>query len=126
MSDSPLDAEGLSVIPPVTGRGAEAEKERRLRILDAATSLFDARGFEGTTTDDIAALAGVTKRTLYRYVGTKEQLLFEIHDRFMRDLLLEVTQQSGTPEQRIRELFAAQVRVLAQHKKEVKVFFEEI
>lgn len=126
MSDAPLDAEDRSTIPPVTGRGAEAEKERRLRILDAATSLFDARGFEGTTTDDIAALAGVTKRTLYRYVGSKEQLLFEIHDRFMRDLLVEVTQQSGTPEERIRALFAAQVRVLARHKKEVKVFFEEI
>jgi AcrR family transcriptional regulator len=99
--------------------------ERRLRILDAATGLFDARGFEGTTTDDIAATAGVTKRTLYRYVGSKEQLLFEIHDRFLRDLLPEVSGQSGTPEERIRAMFDAQVRVLARHRKEVKVFFEE-
>jgi AcrR family transcriptional regulator len=125
MSDAPLTRADPSDIPPVIGRGPDAEMERRLRILDAATGLFDARGFEGTTTDDIAATAGVTKRTLYRYVGSKEQLLFEIHDRFLHDLLLEVTGQSGTPEERIRAMFTAQMRVLARHRKAVKVFFEE-
>jgi AcrR family transcriptional regulator len=125
MSDAELASIGPPAIPSVVGRGAEAETERRRRILDAATSLFDANGFDGTTTDDIAATAGVTKRTLYRYVGSKEQLLFEIHHRFMRDLLVEVTQQSGSPEERIRAMFAAQMRVLARHQREVKVFFEE-
>ena len=36
---------------------------------------FETNGFEGTTTDEIAAAAEVTERTLYRYVGSKEQLL---------------------------------------------------
>jgi AcrR family transcriptional regulator len=116
-----------SAVPAAAvGRRAEAEVERRARILDAATQLFDAQGFEGTTTDDIAAAAGVTKRTLYRYMGSKEHLLFEIHDRFLRDLLADVTSQSGTPEERFRAMVVAQLRVLADHLQEVKVFFEEI
>jgi AcrR family transcriptional regulator len=119
----PASARGEAEAP---ARALEAEEERRRRILDAATELFDARGFEGTTTDDIAAAAGITKRTLYRYMGSKEHLLFEIHDRWMRDLLPEVSTHSGSPEQRIRAMIASQMRMIADHLQEVKVFFEEV
>ena len=48
---------------------------KRRQILDAARPLFLAQGFEGTTMDAITAAARVSKRTLYRYYPSKEDLL---------------------------------------------------
>jgi AcrR family transcriptional regulator len=60
---------------PKRGRPTAAERTlRRERILDAAVSAFAARGFGGTSLDDVAAVAGVTKRTLYVDVGDKAAL----------------------------------------------------
>lgn len=50
-------------------------KAKRRQILDAARPLLLAQGFEGTTMDAITAAARVSKRTLYRYYPSKEDLL---------------------------------------------------
>ncbi len=47
-------------------------KERR--ILDSALKVFANQGYSGASMDAIAALAGVSKPTLYQYFGSKEQL----------------------------------------------------
>jgi len=46
----------------------------RTRIYAAAYALFYRRGFQRTSLDDIAAKAGVTKRTLYYHVRSKDEL----------------------------------------------------
>jgi TetR/AcrR family transcriptional regulator len=50
------------------------ENEREAAILAAATKLFGAKGYAGTRTADVAAAAGVTERTLFRYFPTKDSL----------------------------------------------------
>ncbi len=64
-------------------RAAQAERAAatRLRILDAATDLFVARGFLQTTMADIAAAAEVAVQTLYTGYGSKLALLQAAHDR---------------------------------------------
>ena len=47
---------------------------KRGAVTEAATSLFLSKGYDGTTMDEVAALAGVSKPTLYRYFADKEQL----------------------------------------------------
>jgi AcrR family transcriptional regulator len=47
----------------------------RARILGAAYALFYRTGFQRTSLDDIAAKAGVTKRTLYYHVRSKDELV---------------------------------------------------
>ena len=47
----------------------------RRRILDAAYGLFYRRGFGRVGVDEIAALAGITKRTLYYHFNSKDELL---------------------------------------------------
>jgi AcrR family transcriptional regulator len=49
--------------------------ETRVRILLAAYALFYRKGFQRTSLDDIAAKAGVTKRTLYYHVRSKDELV---------------------------------------------------
>jgi AcrR family transcriptional regulator len=51
-----------------------AEKTRR-RILDAAYELFYRKGFARVGVDEIAAAAGITKRSLYYHFDSKDQLL---------------------------------------------------
>lgn len=46
------------------------------RLADAALELFVTRGYDQTTVADIAAAAGVTERTFYRYFADKREVLF--------------------------------------------------
>lgn len=50
----------------------------RAAILDAARTLFLRQGYAGTTMVEIAALAGLTKRTLYNNYASKEALFTQI------------------------------------------------
>jgi AcrR family transcriptional regulator len=51
------------------------KEARPLELLDAALTLFVERGFAATRCEDVAALAGVSKGTLYLYYPSKEELL---------------------------------------------------
>ncbi|MDQ5829127.1 MAG: TetR/AcrR family transcriptional regulator [Actinomycetota bacterium] len=60
-------------------------RAKRDQILDGARRVFLRDGFAGASTDDIAAEAGVSKRTLYAYYLSKEDLFVDI----LRKLTLE-------------------------------------
>lgn len=56
------------------GRGRPPSQKKREKILQAATHLFTETGFTNTNVDDIAAVAGVSKQTVYAHFGSKENL----------------------------------------------------
>lgn len=61
------------------GHAAPAgEAGTRARILRAAAALFHARGFEGTSMNQIAAAVGIQKSSLYHHFRSKDELLFDI------------------------------------------------
>lgn len=66
-------------------------KERREQLLDIGRALFAERGFEGTSVEEIAAKAGVSKPVVYEHFGGKEGLYAVVVDREMRRLLEMVT-----------------------------------
>jgi len=47
-------------------------------IVDAATALFLSKGYQGTSVDEIAALAKVGKQTVYHHFADKQNLFSEI------------------------------------------------
>jgi AcrR family transcriptional regulator len=57
-----------------------AGEERRMQILQLAVSLFSKRGFNGTTTREIAQAAGVSEAMVFRHFATKEELYSAILD----------------------------------------------
>jgi AcrR family transcriptional regulator len=56
----------------------------RDRLIDAAFALFDERGFEATTVDDVAARAGLGRTTFFRTFKSKEDVIFPDHDAVLR------------------------------------------
>ncbi|MFI1824906.1 TetR family transcriptional regulator [Streptomyces sp. NPDC020412] len=65
--------------------------ERREQLLDIGRALFADKGFEGTSVEEIAAKAGVSKPVVYEHFGGKEGLYAVVVDREMRQLLEGVT-----------------------------------
>jgi AcrR family transcriptional regulator len=66
-------------------------KERREQLLDIGRRLFAERGFEGTSIEEIAAQAGVSKPVVYEHFGGKEGLYAVVVDREVERLLTMAT-----------------------------------
>jgi AcrR family transcriptional regulator len=98
--------------------------EHREAIIESATALFHEAGFTRATADQIAAGAGITKRTLYRYMRSKEEILLAIHEQFLQTLLQPVDLH-GTPRERFTALVRNYVDTVTRDHDEIRVFFEE-
>ena len=61
-------------MPDLTER---RHRRTRAAIADAAVALFVEQGYADTTMDDVAAAAGVSRRTAYRHFPSKDDLVFE-------------------------------------------------
>ena len=58
----------------------EGRAEVRRDLVAAAVELFRTKGYEDTTVDDIAAAAGVGRRTFFRYFRSKEDAISPDHE----------------------------------------------
>ena len=77
---------------PETSRRMSSE-ERREQIITAAIAVFGARGYEGTTTDDVARTAGVSQPYVVRLFRSKENLFLEAMQ-FAFDELMSVFRET--------------------------------
>ncbi|RAO54003.1 hypothetical protein LUPAC06_04982 [Micromonospora saelicesensis] len=78
-------------------RMARWQPDARGRLEAAAFELFRERGFEQTTVADIAARAGLDKRTFYRLFGDKREALFSGSGRVEEVLVRAVTESDAGP-----------------------------
>ncbi|MBT2383415.1 TetR family transcriptional regulator [Streptomyces sp. ISL-11] len=61
-------------------RAAAQRLTMRRKLAAAAMELFATKGYEATTVDEIAAAAGVARRTFFRHFRSKEEAIFPDHD----------------------------------------------
>ncbi len=69
------------------GRSRMTSAERREQLIEIARTLFAERGFEGTSIEEVASRAEVSKPIVYEHFGGKEGLYAVVVDREVRQLL---------------------------------------
>jgi AcrR family transcriptional regulator len=114
---------------PVLGLREQNKIDKLRRIKAAAAELFTKKGFEATTTIEIAKLAGVAEGTLFLYAKDKRDLLFQI-----RLEELDETRDKGfakiDPKTPLLEQLivpeAMMYRHVAKNIRLERIFFEEI
>ena len=80
----------------VLSRDEQREQKRRAVLL-AGAKLFNEQGFDRTSLEDIAAALNITKRTIYYYVQSKEDILYGCNllgMEFVRDLTRKCSDRS--------------------------------
>jgi AcrR family transcriptional regulator len=65
----------LDIPPKQEGLRERKRRETLQRISEAGLELFLAKGYEATTLDEIAAAAGISRRTFFYYFESKDELL---------------------------------------------------
>jgi AcrR family transcriptional regulator len=109
----------------------ESRARRRLiqdEIVRAAAVCFREHGYRATTLDAIAARAGVSKVTLYKYVSSKEELLCQVFERTIdsfRAGLRRIVEPELPADETLRRILRYQVELLASHLPFLTVFFSE-
>lgn len=96
--------------PPKSYRPRHSDARTR-RIVDAARTIFLESGFDGASMDEVALLAGVSKRTVYNRYVSKEELFDQVADEATRQLFSFTF--TADPERSVRdELLALAMAVL--------------
>src|SRR3954447_7748818 len=94
---------------------ADATEER---MLDAARGVVAAEGGRGATIDEVARRAGVGRVTVFRRLGSKDELLARMFAREVRRFLLAIDRAPDSvddPAERVAEAFVACVRAAHEH-----------
>jgi AcrR family transcriptional regulator len=72
---------------PTPARSRMTAAERREQLIGTSRALFAERGFDGTSVEEVAARAGVSKPVVYEHFGGKDGLYAVVVDREVRSLL---------------------------------------
>jgi AcrR family transcriptional regulator len=87
-------------------------------LLDVAVTVFNERGYDATSMDELATRLGVTKSAIYHHVPSKVELLRLALDRAL-DALFAVTEEPGATTgaaiDRLEQVVRGSVRVLTSH-----------
>lgn len=117
---SGMDPLPLTAAPAAPAERADAARNRR-RILCAAAELFEERGVEHVSMDDVAERAGVGKGTLYRRFGDKAGLalaLLDEDDRRLQEGMIRGEPPLGPgapPRERLHAFGEAYLDLLERH-----------
>jgi AcrR family transcriptional regulator len=101
-------AADLETARPTTRRD-EHKRRTRAALRGAGLELFATRGFDSTTTEDIAEKAGVAVRTFFRYFPTKESVLYVGEAEWIHNVLAELADQPAS----VGDLAAVRAAILA-------------
>ncbi len=114
--------------PAVAGSGPRKTHRRSPEIIDAAASVFAARGYHGATTQDIADVLGIRQASLYYYLPSKEVALEIVCSRGVEDFFKAaraIAAGPGTATEKLTSLLRAHISPILDHGDFVKVFLTQ-
>jgi TetR/AcrR family transcriptional regulator, cholesterol catabolism regulator len=101
---------------------------RRSEVVATAARLFAERGYDGTSISELTAATGLAAGGLYHYIEGKDDLLIAICDELLEPLLeraQEIVAEGAPPVEQLRELVAAWVAHVVEHRHHMLVFTQE-
>jgi len=109
-------------------RRARRKTETLHRIEEAGWRLFARRGYEATSTREIAEAADIAAGTLFNYFPEKRSLLIHLMQRRIDATMREAlaTMSPSTLEQELMQVFTALTRCYAQERRLSRVFIKEL
>ncbi len=103
--------------------------DSRQEILRTAARLFQQRGYDATSMNDVAAALRLSKGGLYHHFQSKDEILFEIMDHAMQitdERVLSPVRAIADPEERLRALIRLHIEVvLSPRDREITVMLHE-
>jgi AcrR family transcriptional regulator len=104
-------------------------KRRRQEMIDAAANVFYEKGYDAASTQDIAEVVGILKGSLYYYVESKEDFLFEVIKE-ANDMALGVLERvqaaEGGPAEKLGALVRGHLEFYLNNRIKATVFFREL
>ncbi|HHY71312.1 MAG TPA: TetR/AcrR family transcriptional regulator [Thermoanaerobacterales bacterium] len=110
-------------------RGEELLEKRKNQILEAAIQVFSKKGFEGSTTKEIAKKAKVSEGTIFRYFKTKKEILIHMLNILVQQTLFDFIEQidSGLElEETIKSLLKRHYRFVVNNQDLIKILIFEV
>jgi AcrR family transcriptional regulator len=105
--------------PKTPGRRARNKEATRESIVTAALQLFESKGFEATTTREIATRAGVAEGTVFNYFETKDDIALHFFETEVDHAIAAVRADESLKDAKLEEkLFAlihSQIEFLAPY-----------
>jgi TetR/AcrR family transcriptional regulator, mexJK operon transcriptional repressor len=98
-------------------RGRSKSGAKRRAILRGAKAVFLACGFEGANMDEVAARAGVSKMTVYRHFGSKEDLFAGVITELGNMIVAEDLERifAERPEEALRRYARKMIDIVFEH-----------
>ncbi len=103
---------------PVPRRTRMTGQERREQLVDIGRSLFAERGVDGTTVEEVATRAGVSKPVVYEHFGGKEGLYAVVVDRettFILEAMTAALRAGGHPREMLERAALAFLDYVEDH-----------
>ncbi len=103
-------------------------KRRQREIIDAAAEIFHRKGYSETSVQDIAEAVGILKGSLYYYIDSKEDLLFqmllEVHED-AKGIVEETAALEVSALERLRVYVQRHVEYNAQNLSKIAVYYHD-
>ena len=107
----------------------ETATDSRQDILRTAARLFQQRGYDATSMNDVAAALKLSKGGLYHHFQSKDEILFNLMDHAMditQQRVIDPVRGIADPEQRLRMLIRLHIEVvLSERDREITVMLHE-
>jgi TetR/AcrR family transcriptional regulator len=104
------------------------QREKREVILDAALEIFSTQGFRGSTVDQIAEAAGMSKPNLLYYYRGKEEIYATVLHRLLDRWLAPLMEMAadGDPMKELRGYIRRKIEMARDYPRESRLFANEI
>lgn len=102
-------------------------EDRRIQILNSALEVFVEKGYNGTTTQDIAKSANISEVTLFRYFSSKQEIYMEAIEPIIVNTLKDSIDASKdlSPKEKFKYIIIERIKLISEYHKVVRLVLME-